>query len=149
MSSRLSRIELFYEIARLYGRRSSCPRADVGVIAIRDGRITAAGYVGAPQGMPHCLDVGCLIEGGGCVRSVHAEANMVAWAAREGISLKGTNVFCTHLPCLACAKLLANAGIASLHYENSYRDNRGGALLQDMGITISRLIMRPFHESRS
>ena len=147
MSSRLSRNELFFETARLYGRRSSCPRAQVGVIAIRDGRITAAGYVGAPRGMPHCLDVGCFIENEGCIRSVHAEANMVAWAAREGIPLKGTDVFCTHLPCLACAKLLANAGIASLFYEQPYRDSRGGALLQELGVKITRLMMVSPYES--
>lgn len=144
MSSRLGRNELFFEVARLYGRRSSCPRANVGVIAIRDGRITAAGYVGAPRGMPHCMDVGCLIENEGCIRSVHAEANMVAWAAREGIPLKDTTIFCTHLPCLACAKLLANAGIDSLYYEEIYRDPRGGVLLGELGVNITRLtLVRP------
>jgi len=140
MSSRLTRTQLFYEIARLYGNRSSCPRAQVGVIAVREGRITAAGYVGAPSGLPHCLDVGCEIENGGCIRSVHAEANMIAWAAREGIPLRGTEVYCTHLPCLACAKLLANAGIKSLHYDIDYRDPRGGQLLQQLGVNMSRLI---------
>lgn len=140
MSSRLSRQELFYEIARLYGRRSSCPRADVGVIAVRAGRVTAAGYVGAPAGLAHCDQIGCLMESGGCIRSVHAEANMIAWAAREGIALFGTDVYCTHLPCLACAKLLANTGISSLYYEQDYRDHRGGQLLTDLGVKVVRFI---------
>lgn len=128
---RLSRPELFMHVAQLYGLRSSCLRAKVGVVAVREGRIVAAGYVGAPSGMAHCLDVGCEIEDGGCIRSVHAEANMIAWAARTGVALEGTEIYCTHMPCLPCAKLLLNAGIDKFRYDLPYRDERGFNLLRD------------------
>lgn len=123
-------------VAHLYGERSSCSRAQVGVTATREGRIIASGYVGAPHGQPHCIDAGCLIdETGGCYRSVHAEANMIAWAARTGTPLLGTDVWCTHSPCLPCAKLLINAGIQSFTYTEQYRDARGITLLEAQGIT--------------
>lgn len=129
---RLSRPELFMSVADLYAGRSSCLRANVGVVAVKEGRIIAAGYVGAPSGMPHCLDVGCEIgPDGGCIRSVHAEANMVAWAARTGTALEGTEVYCTHQPCLSCAKLLLNAGISKFRYNLFYRDPRGYNLLSE------------------
>lgn len=122
-------------IAELYGQRSSCPRAEVGVTATKEGRVIASGYVGAPHGQPHCIDAGCIIGAdGGCIRSVHAEANMIAWAARTGTSLEGTTVWCTHSPCLNCAKLLINAGITRFVYLYEYRDTSGLALLHDMGI---------------
>jgi dCMP deaminase len=133
---RLSRPELFVQVAALYGRRSSCPRADVGVIAVRDGRIIATGYCGAPSGMKHCDEVGCMVVDGGCVRSVHAEANMIAWSAREGIALKGSTVYCTHEPCYNCAKLLANTGIEEVHYTTPYRDHTGTDLLMGLNILV-------------
>lgn len=136
---RLSRPALFMRVAHLYGERSSCPRAQVGVTATREGRIVASGYVGAPHGQPHCLEVGCLIEDGGCIRSVHAEANMIAWAARTGTSLEGTEVWCTHSPCLPCAKVLINAGITEFNYTTVYRDDRAIALLRGNGITVKQL----------
>lgn len=118
---RLSRPQLFMEVARLYGRRSSCPRASVGVVAVQAGRIVSAGYAGAPSGQPHCLDVGCRIVDDHCVRSVHAEANMVAWAARTGTSLEGSEIYCTHFPCLSCAKLVGNVGVQRFIYDQPYR----------------------------
>jgi len=128
-AQRLSRPNLFMSVAHLYGQRSSCLRAKVGAIAVREGRIVAAGYVGAPSGERHCLDVGCDIENGGCIRSVHAEANLIAWAARTGVPLQGTQIYCTHSPCLTCAKLLINVGISEFIYDFPYRDERGFALL--------------------
>lgn len=110
-------------IAYLFGQRSSCPRANVGAIAVRDGRIVASGYVGAPSGQPHCDEVGCELEMGHCVRTIHAEANLVAWAARVGTSLEGTHVWATHSPCRKCAQLLANAGVAWLHYHYLYDED--------------------------
>lgn len=137
---RASRPELFMNIAELYAGRSSCLRANVGAVAVREGRIVATGYVGAPSGMPHCLDVGCDIgPDRGCIRSVHAEANLVAWSARTGTALQGTEIYCTHLPCYACAKLLCNAGISKFVWQLPYRDKQGLRLLQDLGIVVHQL----------
>jgi dCMP deaminase len=136
--NRASRPKTFMTIARLFGQRSSCPRADVGAVAVRAGRVIATGYVGAPSGMPHCYDVGCQIENDHCIRTIHAEANLVAWAARVGTELGGSQVYCTHAPCLTCAKLLANAGIATLNYLVDYGEPRGILLLQHMGIIVTR-----------
>jgi dCMP deaminase len=119
-------------MAYMYAERSSCNRAAVGVIAVKDWRPVAAGYVGSPRGMPHCTDVGVGCEigtDGGCIRTVHAEANMIAWAAREGVPLLGTIVFSTHAPCLACAKLIINAGVDQFVFDATYRDPQGLALL--------------------
>ena len=145
---RLSRPDLFMRVAHLYGQRSSCSRAQVGVTATREGRIVASGYVGAPHGQPHCIDVGCLIDpDGGCYRSVHAEANMIAWAARTGVPLLDTDIWCTHSPCLPCAKLLINAGIRSFTFTERYRDVRGLHLLQDNDIEDYWNTMRRLNES--
>lgn len=134
-SERLSRGTLFMRVAHLYGQRSSCPRADVGVVAVREGRIVAAGYCGAPSGLEHCTEVGCDIgTDGGCERSVHAEANMIAWAARTGTALEACEVYCTMSPCYNCAKLLANAGIINLAYAQKYRNIDGLELLDQLGV---------------
>lgn len=133
---RLSRYELCMGIARLNAERSTCLRAKVGVTAVRDNRVVAAGYVGSPSGMPHCLDLGCDIENGGCVRSIHAEANLISWAARVGTSLYGCTLWSTHAPCYNCAKLIANLGIERFIYENVYRDDRGVDLLMNLDIPI-------------
>lgn len=135
---RLSRPELFMRVAWLYAHRSSCLRAEVGAVAVRDGRILATGYVGAPTGMPHCLDVGCKMEHGHCVRTIHAEANLVAWSARVGISLEGCRIYSTHAPCRPCAMLLGNAGIASLVWEEGYRPN-GLGILEKLNVELVHL----------
>jgi dCMP deaminase len=136
---RASRPELFMGVAELYARRSSCLRANVGAVAIREGRIVATGYVGAPSGMPHCLDIGCEIgPDGGCTRSVHAEANLVAWSARTGTPLQDTTIYCTHAPCYACAKLLGNSGIVGFVYVFDYRDLKGIRLLGDLDVEVDR-----------
>ena len=126
-------------VAELYAGRSSCLRANVGVVAIREGRIVATGYVGAPSGMEHCTEVGCLIgPDGGCIRSVHAEANLVAWSARTGTPLQDTTIYCTHAPCYACAKLLGNSGIVGLVYELDYRDTSGLILLLALDVEVEK-----------
>ena len=135
-SERINRDELFIEVARLFGKRSTCPRAEVGAVAVRDGRIIATGYVGAPSGSGHCTELGCSIRGDGCVRTIHAEANVAAFAAKAGTSLDGTTIYCTHSPCLDCAKLLINTGIVEFVYAQWYRDPSGANLLEDSGVTV-------------
>ncbi|MDE2101517.1 MAG: dCMP deaminase family protein, partial [Patescibacteria group bacterium] len=117
----------FQTMARLVGRRSTCPRARVGAVIVKDGRVISIGYVGSPSGMPHCTEVGCDIDEarGGCIRTVHAEANAIAFAAKSGIEVAGSTIYCTHLPCIDCAKLILNAGIREVVYQHPYRDERG------------------------
>lgn len=149
LTRRISREALFMEIASLYGKRSTCPRAQVGVLAVRDGRPVAAGYNGAPSGMPHCTEVGCdltheilSIEGQAhlpvehCIRAVHAEANLISWAAREGVKLHGTSLFITHDPCVACAKLLVNAGVKEVSVAIRYGYGGGIELLQESKVLV-------------
>lgn len=134
---RLTRDELFMQIAQLLALRSTCERGHVGAVIVRDRRIVATGYNGAPSGMAHCLDdgVGCDVgPEGGCRRAVHAEANAIAFAARDGIQLLGTTLYSTHAPCRKCAELIVNAGIKVVCYNIAYRDPAGIQLLDDAGI---------------
>jgi dCMP deaminase len=133
--SRISRDVLFMEIAKLMAARSTCTRGNVGAVIVRDRRIVVTGYNGAPSNMAHCLDVGCdLGPGGGCQRAVHAEANAIAFAARDGISLLGTTLYSTHAPCRKCAELIVNAGIKIVVYNIAYRDPAGLDLLDLAGV---------------
>ena len=132
---RMDRDETLIRVAVVLSNRGTCLRAKVGAIISKDGRIISTGYVGSPRGLPHCTDVGCDIsEYSGCVRTVHAEANAIAFAARYGISTEGAELHCTHSPCGQCAKLLINAGIVRIVYEMEYRDSKPLGLLATAGI---------------
>lgn len=141
---RINREEFYLQSAGLVARRSTCLRGQVGCVLVRGKRIVVSGYNGAPSGMPHCSEVGCLLtdEDGqlvdymGCQRAVHAEANAIAFAAREGIPLKGTSLWCTHGPCPKCAQLIVNAGIYAVHYVMPYRLRGGVELLDDAGVVV-------------
>lgn len=125
--------QVFIATAFLMATRSTCTRGHVGAVAVQDRRIVATGYNGAPPGRPHCTDVGCDLSAGeaaGCQRSVHAEANLVAWAARAGVGLAGALVYSTHSPCKKCAELLLSAGIAEFHFSREYRLGEVGILTQ-------------------
>jgi dCMP deaminase len=123
MIMRPSRDEWLIRMAVITSARGTCLRASVGAIISRDGRIISTGYVGSPRGLPHCTDVGCDESTySGCIRTVHAEANAIAFAARHGISTEGSELHCTHSPCGNCAKLIINAGIIRVVYDTEYRD---------------------------
>jgi dCMP deaminase len=116
----------FMEIARVTARRSTCDRAQVGCVIVRDKMILATGYNGSPRTWPHCDDVGHLLVNNHCVRTVHAEANAIAAAARNGVSLKSegytaTVAYMTISPCFNCYMLLKQAGITSIIYGEAYR----------------------------
>lgn len=135
MSDRISRQELFMGIAKLLAERSTCKRGRVGALLVKDNRIVSTGYVGAPSGEPHCLEVGCEIGlNGGCIRTIHAEVNTIAYAAKEGISTNDTHLYVTLSPCISCAKLLINAGVKKVFYLEKYRDTSGIDLLNNRGI---------------
>lgn len=141
---RPSRHEICMQFAHLVAQRGTCSRAQVGAIIARDGRVLVTGYNGPPSSLPHCTDPdGCtdLDRGNpsGCIRSVHAEANCIAFAARHGISTDGTDLFCTHTPCLGCAELIINAGIQAVYYCTDYRIRDGERLLRSAGVDIIQL----------
>ena len=135
---RPGRVSWLMSLALLVSKRSTCSRRQVGALAEKDGRVLVTGYNGAPSGFPHCIDRGgCrLDEGGGCLDAVHAEANLIAFAAKHGISLEGATVYTTCAPCLDCAKLLVNAGIRKVVYWEEYRDTRGKDLLIQTGVKV-------------
>lgn len=102
--------------------RSTCLRARVGAIVVKDRRILTTGYNGAPRGLPHCLDEGCDLVDGHCVRTLHAEQNAILQGALYGVSLDGGTIYTTHQPCHACAKMIINAGLVRVVYAGRYPD---------------------------
>src|SRR4051812_2886942 len=118
MSDRDNWDEYFNRISEVVATRATCPRKKVGAVIVRDRTILTTGYNGSPRGLPHCIDVGCDLQKLGdresCVRTIHAEANAVYQAAREGARLQGSTIYCTASPCYDCMKMLMNVGIARI-----------------------------------
>lgn len=122
--------EYFMTITREVAGRSTCLRASVGAVIVRDRSILATGYNGAPVRMPHCLDVGCLVYESrtpngeveqNCFRTIHAEMNAVVQAARNGTSIDGADIYVTHTPCIHCFKALVNTGIRRVFFSKEYK----------------------------
>ena len=134
---RITRDEMLMEIARIVARRSTCNRAQVGAVVAQNGRIVSTGYAGAPSGLPHCDPHICNVENP-CTRTVHAEAGAISYAARSGIRLEGATLYCTHCPCLDCAKLIINTGIKRVIYDQAYRKTEGLELLRTVGIVVEQ-----------
>lgn len=120
---RISRSDLYFEMALLVAKRSTCKRANVGAVLVRDNQILGTGYNGSPSGSPHCTEVGCDMENGHCVRTIHAEVNAVLSAARNGVSTVGSTIYSTHKPCFRCKQVLTNAGVTAAWLKN-YDDGR-------------------------
>lgn len=135
---RMTRNHMLMEMAVLASQRSTCNRKKVGALIAQEGRPVAIGYAGAPAGLPHCIDIGCLIgPDGGCIRTTHAEANAISFAARMGIRTEDATLFCTTSPCYSCAKLIINAGITFVFYRDLYRDPSGIELLKSVRIAVA------------
>ena len=130
--------EYFLHIAAVVAVRSTCNRKQVGCVLVGDKVVLSTGYGGSIVGQPHCTDVGCDIDPvtGGCVRTVHAEMNAVAQAARNGVSTLGATAYVTLSPCHHCFKLLANAGIKRIVYSEQYRVPVDPQLASDCGISL-------------
>lgn len=134
----LQRASLDYVLTRtahLFATRATCDRKGVGCVLAIDGRIISTGYNGPISGQKHCTH----IQDGDdkpCYRSVHAESNAIAYAARLGVPTYGATAYCTLSPCMACAMLLINAGIERVVYNNQYRDGAGIDLLNDSGVEV-------------
>ncbi len=109
--SRLSWDEYFYSIAELVASRGTCIRRQVGALIVLDKRILATGYTGSPPGQSHCTEIGCLMEGDRCIRTVHAEQNAIIQCSLHGVSCKGGTLYSTYRPCMTCAKQIITAGI--------------------------------------
>jgi len=135
------------EIAEHVAERSTCLRRQVGAVVVKDKRILSTGYNGAPSGIDHCLDVGCLreqmkIPSGErheLCRAIHAEQNAIVQAAYHGVTIKGATLFCTNLPCSICAKMIINAGIQKIYYRSGYADKLGSEMLNSTEIEIIQL----------
>jgi dCMP deaminase len=134
--SRPSWDEYFMGITFEVARRSTCNRAQVGAIVVRDKRILTTGYNGSPAGLPHCTEVGCLMVNGHCVRTLHAEQNAIIQAALHGVSTAGATVYVTHQPCLICAKVIINAGITRVVYGGDYPDDLARQFLDEAGVEL-------------
>ena len=131
--------EYFLDIAFTVAERSTCDRAHVGAVLVRDKRILATGYNGSPMGLPHCDEVGHLIVDGHCVRTLHAEQNAIIQSALHGISSEGATAYVTHQPCLTCAKMLINAGVRRVVYAGNYPDENSVQFLADAKVALERL----------
>lgn len=124
------------EIAGVVASRATCARRKVGAVIVRGKTILSTGYNGSIRGLGHCDEEGHLMEEGHCVRTVHAEANAIAQAARNGVRIEGAAVYVTASPCWACFKLIANAGIVRICYGEFYRDERIFDFARDAGIAL-------------
>jgi len=114
--------DYFMMIAVQAATRSTCDRKHVGAVIVRDKTILSTGYNGSVRGMPHCDDVGHMMEGGHCIATVHAEANAIIQAAKNGVSVNMADIYVTASPCWHCFKLIANCGIKRIFYGEFYRD---------------------------
>ena len=114
----------FLKIAYAVSERSTCDRAFVGCVLVREKRILTTGFNGSPAGQEHCDDAGHLMVDGHCVRTIHAEMNAIIQAALHGVSTRGATCYVTHFPCINCAKALINAGITRLVFCEAYRQDQ-------------------------
>jgi len=139
--------EYFLEIAKVVATRSTCLRHHVGAVIAKNKHIISTGYNGSPRGSPHCTDVGCIrdiqqIPSGTQVQvcaGVHAEQNAIIQAALHGVSTEGGTLYCTLQPCIICSKMIVNAGIVRVVYENGYPDDGGLELLMNSDISVDQL----------
>jgi dCMP deaminase len=137
--------DYFMEIASVVAKRSTCLRNQVGALFVKEKRILTTGYNGAPTGLEHCDIVGCAREGVASgthhelCRAVHAEQNAIIQAALHGISIEGATLYCTHQPCILCAKMMINSRIKKVVYRESYPDKTALKFLEQAGIDVFKL----------
>ena len=139
--------EYFMSIARLVAGRSTCLRRQVGAVIVKDRRVLASGYNGAPSGLPHCDETGCVRERHRVppgerhelCRGIHAEQNAIIQSANYGTGIDGATIYSTHHPCSVCAKMIINAGIVRVVTDDSYPDDLAVELLKDAGVEVEAL----------
>ena len=128
--------EYFMAIAEQVATRSTCDRKHVGAVIVRDKAILSTGYNGSIRGASHCDEAGHDMDNGHCVRTVHAEANSVAQAAKNGVNINNSEIYVTASPCLNCFKLIANSGINVVYYKEFYRDERIKTYAEEAGVKL-------------
>ncbi len=126
----------FMNIARQVATRSTCSRKNVGAIIVRDKTILSTGYNGSIRSLPHCDEIGHDLEGGHCVATIHAEANAILQAAKNGVMIDGADIYTTASPCWNCFKLIANAGIQAIYYGEFYRDKKSLKVARQLGLDL-------------
>ncbi len=142
--TRLGSDEYFLKIASVVAERATCRRHHMGAIAVRDKHILATGFNGAPAGLKDCLELGCLRDEQGIpsgerveiCRGIHAEQNVIIQASLHGVSLEGSTIYCTHTPCVLCAKMLVNAKIERFVSFGKYNDNSFMDMFREAGIEV-------------
>ena len=135
------------DITFLVAKRSTCLRRSVGALIVKDKRILSTGYNGAPSGIKHCIETGCLRENLNVpsgekhelCRGIHAEQNAIIQAAYNGVSIKGATLFCTNQPCSICAKMIINAGINEIFYGSGYSDPMSKEMFEEAGVTVKKI----------
>jgi dCMP deaminase len=145
--SRPSWDEYFMKICDDVAERSTCKRHNFGAVIVRDKRLLATGYNGAPRGLPHCLEIGCLRDELGIpsgthheiCRGVHAEQNAIIQCALHGVSSKDATMYVNGIPCKICAKMMINAGIVRVVYSGDYADKEAFELFKQAGVKMDRL----------
>ena len=145
--SRPSWDEYFMKIAREVSTRSTCLRRQVGAVIVKNKRILSTGYNGAPSGLKHCAEVGCLREQLGILsgenqelcRGLHAEQNAIIQAALHGVPIAGSSLYSTHKPCVLCSKMAINAGIKEVFFLEGYPDELADKLLKEAKVVLDKL----------
>lgn len=136
------------KIAQEVSSRSTCLRRQVGAVIVKDKRILSTGYNGAPSGLKHCAEVGCLREKLGIpssenqelCRGLHAEQNAIIQAALHGVSIAGSSLYSTHKPCVLCSKMVINAGIKEIFFLEGYPDELADKLLKEAEVVLDKLV---------
>lgn len=140
---RISWDQYFMAQSHLLALRSTCERLMVGATIVRDNRIIAGGYNGSVSGSVHCIEEGCYVIDGHCVRTVHAEANALLQCAKFGVPTEGAEMYVTHYPCLQCCKQIIQSGIKAVYYANDYRNHEYATqLFVEANITVKKI---PLH----
>lgn len=137
----------FMQIAELVASRSTCLRRSVGAVIVKDKRVLATGYNGAPSGIAHCAETGCLREQLNVpsgerhelCRGIHAEQNAIIQAASHGVCISGAVLYCTNLPCSICTKMIINAGLKIIYYKDGYADTMSERMLSEVNISLFHL----------
>ena len=137
---RISWDEYFMAQSHLLSLRSTCSRLSVGATIVKDKRIVSGGYNGSIKGDEHCIDVGCKVVEGHCVRTIHAEINAILQCSKFGVGTEGATIYVTHFPCLNCTKSIIQAGIKEICYANDYRNNEYALeLLEKSGVVVRKV----------